>query len=137
MTQLARRFSSFRAGQHLPLQLALSTGESFIERTYSLSNSPTDEYYRISVKRDNKGIGSQHLHDAIQVGDVIQAKKTNGDFLLKFPARPVVLISAGIGVTPLVSILHFAIQTEVGGPIHFFTGFVMAIMRLCWKKFEP
>lgn len=116
----ATSLPNFRAGQHLPIQLALSSEASPIVRTYSLSNSPTDNHYRISVKREERGIGSQYLHDNIQVGDVIQAKKPNGDFLLKFPARPVVLISAGIGITPLVSMLHSAIQTKVAASIHVF-----------------
>ncbi|WP_133010667.1 pyridoxamine 5'-phosphate oxidase family protein [Marinomonas flavescens] len=112
----------FRAGQFLPIQLALSAQDALTERTYSLSNSPTDEHYRISVKRESHGLGSRYLHDAIQVGDIIQAKKPNGDFLLKFPTRPVVLISAGIGATPLVSMLHSAIQSNVAPSIHFFYG---------------
>ena len=116
----ATSLPNFRAGQHLPIQLALSSDASTIVRTYSLSNSPTDNHYRISVKREERGIGSKYLHDNIQVGDVIQAKKPNGDFLLKFPARPVVLIGAGIGITPLISMLYSAIQSKVAASIHVF-----------------
>ncbi|ETX12184.1 Ferredoxin, Oxidoreductase [Marinomonas ushuaiensis DSM 15871] len=111
--------SRFYAGQHLPIQLPLSEGKPPVERTYSLSNSPMDDHYRISVKREDKGIGSQHLHDAIQVGDVIQAKKPSGDFTLKYATRPIVLISAGIGVTPLVSMLHSLTQTQKSLLVHF------------------
>jgi len=111
---------SFRAGQHLPIQLTLSENEPAIERTYSLSNSPTDSHYRISVKRQEKGLASQYLHDSIQVGDVIQAKQPNGDFTFKFPIRPIVLISAGIGITPLICMLHAAIQSQTTSSIQVF-----------------
>jgi ferredoxin-NADP reductase/predicted pyridoxine 5'-phosphate oxidase superfamily flavin-nucleotide-binding protein len=110
----------FRAGQHLPIQLALSNEASPIVRTYSLSNSPEDKHYRISVKREKRGNGSRYLHDIIQVGDVIPAQKPSGDFLLKFPTRPVVLISAGIGITPLISMLHSVIYSKVASSIHVF-----------------
>lgn len=106
----------FRAGQHLPIELSIIDANQNIqqvERTYSLSNSAADPYYRISVKRELNGLASNYLHDHLQVGDVIQAKKPNGDFLLKFPANPVVLISAGIGVTPIASMLHALVGMSV------------------------
>ena len=121
-TSKDEKLPSFYAGQHLPIQLPLSEGKPPIERTYSLSNSPMDNYYRISVKREDKGIGSQHLHDTIQVGDIIQAKKPSGDFTLKYATRPIVLISAGIGVTPLISMLHSLAQTQKSLPVHFLYG---------------
>lgn len=117
---------TFRAGQHLPISLtinnplndSLDAQSQKIERTYSLSNSPFDHHYRISVKRENQGIASQYLHDHIQVGDVIEAKKPKGDFLIKFPTRPVVLISAGIGVTPIMSMLHSLVTMNMTSTIH-------------------
>lgn len=121
-TSKGEKLPRFYAGQHLPIQLPLSEGKPPIERTYSLSNSPMDDYYRISVKREDKGVGSQYLHDEIQVGDVLQAKKPSGDFTLKYATRPIVLISAGIGVTPLISMLHSLTQTQKSLPVHFFYG---------------
>ena len=115
----ATQLPAFRAGQHLPLQLALTKQAPLLERTYSLSNSPNDGHYRISVKRERRGLGSSYLHDTIQVGDVIQANKPNGDFLLKFPTRSVVLISAGIGVTPLISMFHAALESNIAPSVHF------------------
>lgn len=100
---------TFRAGQHLPIQVAVGDKNNVIqnmERTYSLSNSSHDQHYRISVKREPHGIVSNFLHDKLSVGDTLQAKKPNGDFLLKFPSRPVVLISAGVGITPIISMLY-------------------------------
>lgn len=117
---------TFRAGQHLPISLTINNALNDssenkphkIERTYSLSNSPFDHHYRISVKRENQGIASQYLHDHIQVGDVIEAQKPKGDFLVKFPTRPVVLISAGIGVTPIMSMLHSLVTMNMTSTIH-------------------
>lgn len=119
---------TFRAGQHLPISLmmdalltnSLNTKNQIIERTYSLSNSPFDHHYRISVKREDKGVASQYLHDHIQIGDVIAAQKPKGDFLVKFPTRPVVLISAGIGVTPIMSMLHSLVAMNMTSNIDVF-----------------
>ncbi len=118
-TSKSEKLPRFYAGQHLPIQLPLSEDKPAIERTYSLSNSPMDDYYRISVKREDKGIGSQHLHDTIQVGDVIQAKKPSGDFILKYATKPIVLIGAGIGITPLISMLYSLTQTQNSLHVHF------------------
>ncbi|MEP0071537.1 MAG: pyridoxamine 5'-phosphate oxidase family protein [Marinomonas sp.] len=113
---------SFYAGQHLPIQLPVFEGKPSIERTYSLSNSPMDNHYRISVKREDKGIGSSYLHDHIDVGDIIEARKPNGDFTLKYATRPIVFISAGIGITPLLSMLYSLTQTQKSLPVYFFYG---------------
>ncbi|MEO9274683.1 pyridoxamine 5'-phosphate oxidase family protein [Marinomonas sp. 5E14-1] len=112
----------FYAGQHLPITLPVFEGKSSIERTYSLSNSPMDDHYRISVKREEKGIGSSYLHDTIKVGDIIEARKPSGDFTLKYPARPIMLISAGIGITPLMSMLYSLTQTQKSWPVFFLYG---------------
>ncbi|MEL0612342.1 pyridoxamine 5'-phosphate oxidase family protein [Marinomonas arenicola] len=122
VSSLGEKLPTFRAGQHLPIQLSLTDNASLLERSYSLSNSPQDSHYRISVKRESRGLGSSHLHNTIQVGDIVQAKKPSGDFLLKFPTRPVVLISAGIGVTPLMSMLYNAVSFNSTPWVHFFYG---------------
>ncbi len=114
--------SRFYAGQHLPIQLPVFEGQPSIERTYSLSNSPMDNHYRISVKHEDKGIGSSYLHDHIEVGDIIEARKPNGDFTLKYATRPIVLISAGIGITPLLSMLYSLTQTQKSWPVYFLYG---------------
>ncbi|REG83854.1 pyridoxamine 5'-phosphate oxidase family protein [Marinomonas pollencensis] len=122
VSSLGEKLPTFRAGQHLPIQLSLADKTPLLERSYSLSNSPRNDHYRISVKRESRGLGSSHLHETIQVGNIIQAKKPNGDFLLKFPTRPVVLISAGIGVTPLMSMLYEALSFNSTPSVHFFYG---------------
>ncbi|WP_236040097.1 FAD-binding oxidoreductase, partial [Pseudomonas ogarae] len=93
----------FLAGQHLPLRFTLD-GEVHI-RTYSLSSAPSDGFYRISVKRE--GRVSTHLHEQIRVGDVLEARAPQGHFTVApLERRPLVLLAAGVGITPLLSMLR-------------------------------
>jgi ferredoxin-NADP reductase len=93
----------FLAGQHLPLRFTID-GEVHI-RTYSLSSAPSDGFYRISVKRE--GLISSHLHEQIRVGDVLEARAPQGHFTVApLEHRPLVLLAAGVGITPLLSMLR-------------------------------
>nr|WP_314524078.1 pyridoxamine 5'-phosphate oxidase family protein [uncultured Pseudomonas sp.] len=93
----------FQAGQHLPLRFTIG-GENHI-RTYSLSSAPSDDFFRISVKRE--GLVSSHLHDQLKVGDVLQARAPQGHFTVApHERRPLVLLAAGVGITPLLSMLR-------------------------------
>lgn len=95
----------FKAGQYLPIELRINEKDS-VERTYSLSNASGKDRYRISVKRDPLGLVSRLLHDQVNPGDIIYAQEPEGEFVLAETNRPVALISAGIGITPMVSMLH-------------------------------
>jgi len=96
---------AFKAGQHLPLRLRLEGQAKPVIRTYSLSSAPSDDFLRISVKRD--GLVSAHLHDALKVGDRIEARAPQGAFFVEpLEPRPLVLLGAGIGVTPMLSMLR-------------------------------
>lgn len=93
----------FQAGQHLPLRFNID-GEVHI-RTYSLSSAPSDDFFRISVKRD--GRVSSHLHEQIRVGDLLEARAPQGHFTVApHERRPLVLLAAGVGITPLLSMLR-------------------------------
>ena len=82
------------------------------KRTYSLSMKPNEETYRISVKRVEGGLISPYLHDSLEIGDTIKIPKPMGAFVLKENSdKPLVLISAGIGITPLISMLYEAMNT--------------------------
>lgn len=95
----------FEAGQHLPVRFSLNGQTSPTIRTYSLSSAPSDLFLRISVKRD--GSVSSHLHDNIKVGDIVQARAPQGHFIVDAKERrPLVLLAAGVGVTPLLSMLR-------------------------------
>lgn len=112
----------FEAGQHLPIELNVAGLDQPARRTYSLSNGPEQDHYRISVKRQPRGLVSRLLHDVIQEGDIISSKPPAGDFVLTCTARPTVLISAGIGVTPMVSMLHRLCAKRTGQPVVFVHG---------------
>jgi ferredoxin-NADP reductase/predicted pyridoxine 5'-phosphate oxidase superfamily flavin-nucleotide-binding protein len=100
----------FEAGQHLPIELELPNQREQAVRTYSLSSAPGKGRYRISVKREPQGVASRHMHDALEVGATVTARAPAGDFILDHGPRPVVLVSAGIGVTPMVSMLHALVE---------------------------
>lgn len=90
----------FTAGQHLPIRL--QAGDEALVRTYSLSSAPSDGHIRISVKLQGKA--SRHLHEKVQVGDLLEVRAPLGSFtLVDELARPAVLIGAGVGITPLIA----------------------------------
>lgn len=97
---------AFAPGQHLPLQLALPGQQQAVLRTYSLSAAADGRRYRISVKREPDGLASRHLHDRVAVGDRLNTGHPAGEFVLRDGTRPVVLLSAGVGVTPMMSMLE-------------------------------
>jgi ferredoxin-NADP reductase/predicted pyridoxine 5'-phosphate oxidase superfamily flavin-nucleotide-binding protein len=95
------------AGQHLPIRI--KHGKDTLRRNYTISSSPSDGFYRLSVKRE--GRASTLLH-TIQEGDEIEALAPVGTFTLDAMERnrPAVLLAAGIGITPLLSMLRHVIQ---------------------------
>lgn len=95
----------FQAGQHLPIRLQLPGTATALIRTYSLSSAPSDAFLRISVKRE--GAVSSYLHERIAVGDLLEARAPQGRFVVAADEpRPLVLLAAGVGVTPLLSMLR-------------------------------
>ncbi|MCP2073058.1 UNVERIFIED_ORG: ferredoxin-NADP reductase/predicted pyridoxine 5'-phosphate oxidase superfamily flavin-nucleotide-binding protein [Pseudomonas lini] len=95
----------FEAGQHLPVRVVLQGQQAPSIRTYSVSSAPSDDFLRISVKRD--GSVSSHLHEQIQVAHEIDARAPQGHFTVQpTERRPLVLLAAGVGITPLLSMLR-------------------------------
>ncbi|MGV9563190.1 MOSC domain-containing protein [Streptomyces sp. NPDC003480] len=94
-----------RAGQYLSLRLALGEAAPVV-RSYSLSCAPTAFTYRISVKREPHGKVSGWIHTSLRPGDLVDVAGPRGTFVLGEGTRPVVLISAGIGATPVLAMLH-------------------------------
>jgi ferredoxin-NADP reductase len=113
---------TFRAGQHLPIEIRVPGFDQPLNRTYSLSNGPDADCYRISVKREPQGVVSRYLHDSLETDDVLNAAGPAGDFHLLPGDRPVVLISAGIGVTPMMSMLHQLAGETPRRPVWFVHG---------------
>ena len=114
--------TAFEPGQHLPIELSLPGTGEMAQRTYSLSSAPGDDRYRITVKREPKGRVSGHLHDHIEPGAIIESRRPAGDFILSCTSCPLVLVSAGVGVTPMISMLHAAASEHSGRPVWFVHG---------------
>lgn len=113
----------FEAGQYLPIELEVPGIDGPVSRTYSLSGPPSTERYRISVKREPKGIASRHLHDRVEVGAIIDARHPAGeDLMLPCAQCPVALISAGVGITPMMSLLHELAEEGGERPVWFIHG---------------
>ena len=93
-------------GQYVVLRLKRTAGAPSLFRSYSLSDSPAAERYRISVKLELNGAAGTYLRDHVQVGDVLDVSSPRGSFILQAGERPVVLLSAGIGATPVLAMLH-------------------------------
>ncbi|WP_175917532.1 pyridoxamine 5'-phosphate oxidase family protein [Burkholderia pyrrocinia] len=100
--------SAYEAGQHLTLRVALPGSDAPSIRSYTLSDAPGDAHYRITVKRE--GRVSTWLHDHAQVGMTLDAQMPRGRFTFDFASpRPAVLVSAGIGITPMIAMLRRAL----------------------------
>jgi ferredoxin-NADP reductase/MOSC domain-containing protein YiiM len=93
-------------GQFLTLRLSARQGAQPLLRSYSLSGAPGARSYRISVKREPHGAGSQFIHSRVRPGDLLEAAAPRGTFILQPGSAPVLLISAGVGATPVLAILH-------------------------------
>jgi ferredoxin-NADP reductase/ferredoxin len=93
-------------GQFVVLRLRPDPGAAPILRSYSLSGAPGAERYRVSVKREPHGLGSAYLFDRARVGDVVEVSAPRGAFTLGAGERPVALLSAGVGATPVLAMLH-------------------------------
>jgi ferredoxin-NADP reductase/MOSC domain-containing protein YiiM len=98
-------------GQYLTLRLRPEDVERSVLRNYSLSGPPGAGHYRITVKREPHGTASGYLHTRLTVGDGLDVAAPRGTFILDRTDAPVLLVSAGIGATPVLAMLH-ALATE-------------------------
>ncbi|WP_028778903.1 NO-inducible flavohemoprotein [Shimazuella kribbensis] len=109
--------ASFKPGQYISLKVPIEELNVEQIRQYSLSDAPREDYYRISVKREDAhgtypaGYVSSYLHHQMQEGDKVMISAPAGDFYLnKSKDTPVVFISGGVGFTPLMSMLNTLIE---------------------------
>ena len=100
-----------RPGQYLTLRLQPDDQQRSLLRNYSLSGPPDAGYYRITVKHEHAGAASGYLHTRLRVGAQLEIAAPRGIFILDSTDAPVLLISAGIGATPVLAMLH-ALATE-------------------------
>lgn len=119
---------AFKPGQYITLRMPSPCGHTTM-RNYSLSDAPGREYLRISVKREDannpKGYVSNLLHDAYDAGATIEVGPPCGEFFLDTEARherPLVLLAAGVGITPILSMLQAALEEMPGRKTVFIHG---------------
>jgi ferredoxin-NADP reductase/MOSC domain-containing protein YiiM/ferredoxin len=95
-----------RPGQYLTVRVLPDGAQRALLRNYSLSGSPAAGSYRIAVKREHDGVASGYLHTRLKVGEQLEIAAPRGTFILAETETPVLLISAGIGATPTLAMLH-------------------------------
>jgi ferredoxin-NADP reductase/MOSC domain-containing protein YiiM len=93
-------------GQFVVLHLRPNPDAPPLLRSYSLSDAPIADHYRVSIKQELNGLASTYLHSHVRVGDVLDVSAPRGSFTLEPGDRPVVLLSAGVGATPVLAMLH-------------------------------
>ena len=93
-------------GQFVILRLTPGAGARTLTRSYSLSGEPGAASYRVSIKRNKDGTAGAYVDDRLQTGDVIEVSAPRGNFTLRSGDAPVVLLSAGVGATPVLAMLH-------------------------------
>ena len=107
----------FKPGQYITIRIPTPDGSTTM-RNYSLSGSPDWDFYRISVKREvprhadtPEGYTSSYLHTQVAVGDTVEIGPPCGDFFLQEHKQdtPVLLLSGGVGITPLLSMFHLSL----------------------------
>ncbi|MGG3640993.1 NO-inducible flavohemoprotein [Bacillus gobiensis] len=117
--------ASFLPGQYISVRVNIPGDEYTHIRQYSLSDAPNGEYYRITIKRESEekatlGAVSNYLHDQLKEGDSIEISAPAGEFVLdQTTDKPLVLISGGVGVTPLMSMLKVAAKEQPNRDITF------------------
>lgn len=100
------RLATALPGQFVVLRLRVAPDAPALMRSYSLSSEPGGRYYRISVKRELHGVASAYIDDRVEIGDVLDVSAPRGSFTLRSNDGPIVLLSAGVGATPVIAMLH-------------------------------
>jgi len=93
-------------GQYVVLRLPRTPGDTPLFRSYSLSGPASRERYRISVKIEPNGAAGSYLREHVRVGDALEVSSPRGSFIPQPGERALVLLSAGIGATPVLAMLH-------------------------------
>ena len=125
--------AKFRPGQFLTFSIPNNVaGEAPLLRCYSLSNRPSPDTYRITVKRSltppdrpdvPPGIGSAWFHDSVDIGDIVQVRAPAGQFVIDEGSDvPAVFIAGGIGITPMLSMILWCLDTQPGRALHLYYG---------------
>lgn len=112
-----RHWRGFQAGQHVGVELDINGVRHL--RTYSLSSQPGERLLTITVKRQPQGKVSNALHEQVRVGDVLTLSEARGEFVLPGESRALLMLSAGSGITPLMSMLRALVASGSQADIDF------------------
>ena len=93
-------------GQFVVLRLRPKSDAPPLLRSYSLSDTPSADHYRVSIKQELNGVASTYVHNHVRVGETLDVSAPRGSFTLRSDDRPIVLLSAGVGATPVLAMLH-------------------------------
>lgn len=128
-----RPLAPFGPGQYLTFRLPVPGCDAPLVRCYSLSDRPRQDYYRVTIKRvhyadkDGEravGRGSNYFHEHVQVGSVLDVRAPAGTFMVDpLGPEPIALVGAGIGITPLVSMLETIMHSGKRREVHAIFGF--------------
>lgn len=120
-----RELSHYKVGQYISIKVFVPELGHKQPRQYTLSDTPNPQHLRISVKREDEnaeksaGWVSNTLHQHAHMGDIVEMTPPSGNFYLRDSQKPNVLISAGVGLTPMVAMLNHLTSTEAKQPVHF------------------
>lgn len=119
--------TTYQPGQYITVRLSIPGEAYMFNRQYSLSQAPGNETFRISVKKESEmnpnGKVSCYLHNTVEIGDQIEVSAPAGDFYLNVDSsQPVTLISGGVGITPMMSMLQTISKNSPSRPVSFLHG---------------
>lgn len=110
---------SYKPGQYLTVHVDINGEKYSHKRHYSLSDAPGKDYYRISVKREDApdektptGVVSNYLHQNVSEGDTVQIAAPAGNFIIETNDKPIVLLSGGVGITPMMGMLNTLVEAQ-------------------------
>ncbi|HEY4262565.1 MAG TPA: MOSC and FAD-binding oxidoreductase domain-containing protein, partial [Schlesneria sp.] len=109
-------------GQFVVLGFRPEANASRVLRSYSLSGRPNADRYRVTIKREPHGIASTYVNQQLQPGDILDVSEPRGAFVLRPGDSPVVLLSAGVGVTPMMAMLHWLAEHTSQRPVWWIYG---------------
>ena len=119
-----RPLPRFEPGQYLTFHLPTADRMRPLVRCYSLSERPREDFYRVTIKRTAEGRGSKYFHGEVHPGGTLEVEAPQGAFFLDpTDDLPLVLVSGGIGVTPIMSMAAALVHRRDSRPIYVFTGF--------------
>ena len=109
-------------GQFVVLRLHVESSAPPVLRSYSLSDLPSTEHYRVSIKQEEQGLASTYLRARMEPGSNLEVSAPRGSFTLRSGSEPVVLLSGGVGATPVLAMLHALVAEKSSRPVWWLHG---------------